>query len=69
MPYGQTCPDCLTHHRSLRGIMVAFVYTTLIKKLILRLKFYHQYDVAEFLAQRLVLLIETNPALMQAKSQ
>ncbi|MBP6256402.1 hypothetical protein KA405_01435 [Patescibacteria group bacterium] len=46
--------------------MVAFVYSTFIKKLILQLKFGHKYDVASFLAQRLALLIQTNPSFRQA---
>jgi predicted amidophosphoribosyltransferase len=46
--------------------MVAFVYTTFIKKLIIQLKFGHKYDVASFLAQRLALLIQTNPSFIKA---
>lgn len=66
MPYSQTCYDCLPYHRQLHWVMVAFVYTTFIKKLILQLKFWHKYDVASFLAQRLALLIQTNPSFRQA---
>ncbi len=66
MPHGQTCYDCFPYHRHLQWIMVAFVYSTFIKKLILQLKFGHKYDVASFLAQRLALLIQTNPSFRQA---
>lgn len=59
--FWQTCYDCLPYHRQLQWIMVAFVYTTIVKKLILQLKFGHKYDIASFLAQRLALLIQTNP--------
>lgn len=63
MPFGQTCWNCLPYHRHLAGIGVAFVYTTTIKSLILGLKFFHKRHIAWFLAQRLTLLIQTNPAL------
>jgi competence protein ComFC len=67
--YGQTCPDCFPYHRHLAGVMVGFVYTDMIKKLILQLKFFHKYDCAGFLGQRIARLVETNPLLMQAKRE
>lgn len=66
--YSTTCPDCFVDHKELAWVMIAFVYTQQIKKLILALKFYHQYDCAAFLAQRLSLLIQTNPELVTAHS-
>ena len=69
MLHGKTCYDCFTQHRQLAGVMVAFVYTEMIKKLILDLKFFHRYDVAWFLADRLSFLIQTNPSLMEAKAK
>lgn len=69
MVYGQTCYDCFPLHKAVSGIMVAFVYTTLIKKLILNLKFFHKYDCVWFLAHRLSLLIQTNPSFGWAKQK
>ncbi len=69
MRHGQTCYDCFTQHRQLAGVMVAFVYTEMIKKLILHLKFFHRYDVVWFFADRLSLLIQTNPSFTEAKAQ
>jgi len=67
MLYGQTCYDCFEEHRHIQWIMVAFVYTTFIKKLIRELKFSHKYDTASFLAERLSLLIQSNPWLIEAQ--
>jgi competence protein ComFC len=44
----------------LDGIIVAFIYDKLLKKLIFRIKYFHKKDIAEFLAQRLFLVIQTN---------
>lgn len=65
-PHYQTCLDCRVRQKSVAGIMVTFQYTQTIKKLILALKYYHKHDVAGFLATRLWLLLQTNPALQQA---
>ncbi len=67
MKYGQVCYDCRPEHRHLQWIMVAFVYTSFIKKLIRDLKFAHKYDIAWFLAERIALLIQTNPSLVEAQ--
>lgn len=67
MLYGQTCYDCLPDHRWLAGVMVAFVYTDTIKKLILQLKFFHKYDCASYLGERVALLIQSNPYLEKAR--
>lgn len=64
--YGITCPDCYGSHKVLKGIMVAFVYTDIIKHLIVQLKFYHSYTLASFLWEKLSLLIQTNPYILQA---
>lgn len=69
MDCGQTCYDCFVQHRHLAGVMVAFVYTDMIKKLILQLKFFHRYDVVGFLADRLSRLIQTNPSFTEAQAQ
>ena len=46
-------------------IVIWFVYEDLLKKLILQLKYYHCYDVAWFLIDRLLLIIQTNQTLQQ----
>lgn len=47
------------------GIHIAFIYTEYLKKLILKLKYDHRYDIAFFLAERLALSIQTNETIMQ----
>lgn len=46
------------------GIHIAFVYSDYLKKLILKLKYDHRYDIAMFLAERLALSIQINHTLM-----
>ncbi len=48
-----------------QGIAIWFAYSDLLKKLILQLKYYHRYDVASFLADRLALVIQTNRTLQK----
>ena len=69
MMHGATCYDCHLNHRHLAGVMVAFVYTDMIKKLILWLKFGHRYDISWFLAERLAMLVITNPTIKQAQQR
>ncbi len=38
------------------------------KKLLLKIKFYHKYDVGEFLIQRLSLILQTLPNFLQQKN-
>lgn len=44
-------------------MLIGFAYKTFLKKLILKLKFYHKKDIALFLAERGALLIQLNPYL------
>lgn len=46
------------YHFKLEQIIIGFYYDSIIKKLILDLKYRHRYDVADFLAERLQRLIE-----------
>lgn len=76
-PHPEVCP--VTHkpstdfrvlaneqkNSSLEGLIIWFTYHKYLKSLILRLKYYHQYDVATFLSQRLALLIQTNQSLQK----
>ena len=50
----------------LEGLIVGFAYEKRIKKLILKLKFYHQYSVGAFLGQRAELLVLTHEKLAEA---
>jgi putative gluconate periplasmic binding protein with phosphoribosyltransferase domain, GNT I system len=47
----------------LDGLLIGFAYKSFLKKLILKLKFYHKKDIALFLAERGALLIQLNPYL------
>lgn len=63
-------PDFAVHIDSWRDvayqwIAIGFAYNDLLKKLILQLKYYHRYDVASFLIDRLVLVIQINQILQR----
>ena len=51
---------------SLQGIHIGFYYGSYLKKLILKLKYYHQKDVIDTLIDRLILSIQTNTTLRTA---
>ena len=57
--------DCKGRYPDLEGIMIAFRYSHFIKKLILSLKYYHVYSIADFFAQKLSLLCSCNYLLGQ----
>lgn len=79
-PHPELCPSC--HRPSqwfavcwacknedkmaLEGLIVGFSYEKRIKKLILKLKFYHQHSVGAFLGQRAELLVLTHEKLSEA---
>lgn len=46
--------------------MIGFAYEKWLKKLILKLKFYHKKDVGKFLSERLALLVQLHPVLNRA---
>ena len=63
----KTCHLCKSNwETALEWVLICFSYQTLIKKLILKLKFYHKKDIGPFLAQRLSLLIQTHQTLSEA---
>lgn len=82
VPHPEMCPIChrgslwwnvcdgCRHERSYpyEGIVIGFSYVSLIKKLLLQLKFGHRHDVAGYLAQRLYYQIVTHEQLSQALS-
>ena len=47
------------------GIVIGFSYQDILKKLILQLKYYHRYAVADFLVDRLFLVLSTNQTLQR----
>jgi len=68
----KTCFDCKSDlpadrqgskNNFLEWIIIPFSYTTLLKKLILKLKYYHKKDVVWFLIDRLAFAIECNSQL------
>lgn len=80
VPHPEICPVC--HRSSswfsicsqcrsewphfLEWILIGFAYKTLLKKIILKLKFYHKKDIASFLAERAALLLQLHPLLSSA---
>ncbi len=60
----QTCINCRSDKENfLEWIIIPFAYKDWLKKLILRLKYYHKKDVTDFLVERLALAIQTNQIL------
>ncbi len=57
------CLNCKSDHRHIEGIIVGFIYTATIKKLITTLKWWHRYHIAPFLAERLALLVRSHELL------
>lgn len=63
-PGFKTCASCVLEGRSfLDGLLIGFSYKSILKKLILKLKFHHKKDIAYFLAERGALLVQLNPYL------
>lgn len=59
---GKTCFVCQeTNKTHLAGSIIAFCYSQEIKKCIYAIKFYHRYDIAHFLSERLALHIQSHP--------
>lgn len=60
-PWGSVCLWCREDLPWVDKISVAFMYESVIKKLIYDLKFYHRYQTWEYLWEKLALLIQSNP--------
>jgi ComF family protein len=57
----ETCIDCKARKNNyLEWLIITFNYKDWLKKLILKLKYYHKKDIWNFLADRLNLIIQTN---------
>lgn len=66
----KTCPTCMLEGKTfLDGLLVWFSYQKILKKLILKIKFYHKKDLARFLAERMALLVQLNTYLANAWGQ
>jgi len=66
----QTCLDCkLQKSFVLDGIVIPFSYSWLLKKIILKLKYYHKRSVVDFLVQRVWLAIQANNTLSRKISK
>lgn len=79
-PHPEICPWCRKysqHYRVcymckkekfwlLEGVIIPFAYVSWIKKLIRNLKYYHQYTIAQFCAQRMAAAVLTVPDLADA---
>ncbi len=73
VPHPDICPVCKKHSphffshvlcrssTTLHWCIIGFSYNDIIKKLIKNFKYYHQYDVADYLAQRLYFHIASHP--------
>lgn len=65
-----TCFTCkMTKKPNLEGLIIPFSYSPEIKKLILQLKYKHQKDIADFLADRMILAIQSHEKLSSIISQ
>lgn len=78
--HGEICPFCHKYskwfkccksckdnpkYENIKWIIIWFRYCGVIKKLLLKLKFFHKRHIAEFLAKRLYLNIVTNEEIMK----
>ncbi len=62
----QLCVNCRSEKNFfLEGIIIAFMYDALLKKLILRLKYFHKKDISGFLVERLAIAIQSNEIFMK----
>jgi len=60
----KTCIECkCDKNNALEGIIIPFAYTDILKKLIIRLKYFHKKDISDFLVDRLVIAIRANQDL------
>ena len=64
----RTCINCRTNKDFyLEGIIIPFTYTDLLKKLILKLKYFHKKDIGWFLVERLKLALAINSSFHNSK--
>ncbi len=62
----RTCIVCRTNKNNvLEGIIVPFTYTDLLKRLIIKLKYFHKKDIGEFLVDRLAIALQANESFQK----
>lgn len=62
----QKCLNCKSDKNFvLEWIIIPFAYTDLLKRLIIKLKYFHKKDIGEFLIDRLALALEANETFQQ----
>ena len=60
-----TCLDCKTTQKTyLEGIIIPFSYEEEMKRIILKVKYFHKKDMVNFLAERLTLAVQINQTIM-----
>ncbi len=64
----KVCLNCRSEKKFvLEGIIIPFRYDKILKKLIMKLKYFHKKDIGGFLVDRLKLAIEVNQTLLNCK--
>lgn len=59
-----TCIECRTNKENcLEWIIIPFAYTESLKKLIIKLKYFHKKDIGSFLIDRLAIALQANQSL------
>lgn len=62
----QKCINCrTTKNFFLEGIIIPFVYDDLLKRLILKLKYFHKKDIGGFLVDRLAIALQANESFQR----
>jgi len=62
----KTCIECRSDKCNvLEWIIIPFAYTNLLKKLIIKLKYFHKKDIGEFLVDRLIIALQANESFQQ----
>lgn len=62
-PNYKICPDCFSNEIYYDWVIKCFKYNNILKILILKLKYWHRREIAEFLSKRLEYMILTNDFL------
>ncbi len=61
-----TCIECrCDKNKYLEGIIIPFAYTSLLKRLIIKLKYFHKKDISSFLIERLAIALQANQIFQQ----
>jgi len=64
----QVCLNCKSEKNNfLEGIIIPFVYNTMLKKLIMKLKYFHKKDIGGFLVERLDIALQANKSLQNSQ--